>query len=238
MARFLLIHGACHGAWCWSWLENALHARGHETLAIDLPGHGTDPTPPADCTAAGYRDAILAALTPDMVLVGHSMAGMWLPLVLDRARPRAVVSLAAWLPRAGETTADQREAGEAEGLRDTTRVAEDGQSFTFAEDGLADLFYGQCPPEALALARAHLCPEPMPPARTPLAVDPPSPDTLPWHYIRCLRDRAIPGDWQVRATAGWPAGQVHTLDTDHSPFFSCPAALADILSGIGSGSGG
>ena len=39
MARFLLIHGSCHGAWCWRDLLPELAARGHEARAIDLPFH-------------------------------------------------------------------------------------------------------------------------------------------------------------------------------------------------------
>ena len=37
MARFLLIHGSCHGAWCWRDLLGELANLGHDAHAIDLP---------------------------------------------------------------------------------------------------------------------------------------------------------------------------------------------------------
>src|SRR5690606_24155583 len=43
---FVLVHGAWHGAWCWSRITGALEAMGHRALAIDLPGLGDDPAPP------------------------------------------------------------------------------------------------------------------------------------------------------------------------------------------------
>src|SRR5713226_8538964 len=38
--EFLLVHGACHGAWCWEEVAGRLRARGHRVAALDLPGHG------------------------------------------------------------------------------------------------------------------------------------------------------------------------------------------------------
>jgi hypothetical protein len=38
MAEVLLIHGSCHGAWCWRDLIPALAARGHDRgAAYHLP---------------------------------------------------------------------------------------------------------------------------------------------------------------------------------------------------------
>jgi len=37
---FLLVHGAWHGAWCWTSLIPHLAAAGHVAIAIDLPGYG------------------------------------------------------------------------------------------------------------------------------------------------------------------------------------------------------
>ena len=37
MATFVLIHGAGDTGWYWHLTEAELHARGHETIAPDLP---------------------------------------------------------------------------------------------------------------------------------------------------------------------------------------------------------
>jgi pimeloyl-ACP methyl ester carboxylesterase len=48
MAEFLLIHGSCHGAWCWRDVLPELERLGHSARAIDLPSHGVDQTPIKD----------------------------------------------------------------------------------------------------------------------------------------------------------------------------------------------
>ena len=59
MAKFLLVHGGLHGAWCWSKLIPHLSALGHDVHAIDLPGLGDDPTPPETTTLSDYGDAVV-----------------------------------------------------------------------------------------------------------------------------------------------------------------------------------
>jgi pimeloyl-ACP methyl ester carboxylesterase len=50
---FLLIHGAMHGGWCWDRLIPYLR---HQSLAIDLPGHGaTAAHPEGRCVCAHWR---------------------------------------------------------------------------------------------------------------------------------------------------------------------------------------
>ncbi|MBK6467562.1 MAG: alpha/beta fold hydrolase [Rhodobacter sp.] len=75
MAEVLLIHGSCHGAWCWHRVIPALAALGIPARAIDLPAHGQDRTPAADASLRAYAEAILSALTGPTLLVGHSAAG-------------------------------------------------------------------------------------------------------------------------------------------------------------------
>ncbi len=38
--EFVLVHGACHGAWCWEAVAERLAAKGHAVVTLDLPGHG------------------------------------------------------------------------------------------------------------------------------------------------------------------------------------------------------
>ena len=55
MARFVLVHGAFGGAWCWEPVTGPLEAAGHTVEAIDLPGGGDDETPVADVTLESLR---------------------------------------------------------------------------------------------------------------------------------------------------------------------------------------
>jgi pimeloyl-ACP methyl ester carboxylesterase len=78
MARFVLVHGAFGGAWCWEAAVGPLEAAGQTVEAMDLPGGGADPTPAEEVTLDGYAARICAVLAQGApaVLVGHSMGGV------------------------------------------------------------------------------------------------------------------------------------------------------------------
>lgn len=229
MAHFLLIHGSCHGAWCWRDVLPILNNR-HDARAIDLPGHGADPTPPADVTLDRYAEAILAAVTEPAILVGHSMAGFPISLAAERApeRFRALVYVCAYVPVSGQSLAQMRKGGPRQPLAPAIRVAPDKVSFGFDPLMIKDKFYHDCPPGTVDFARHHLCPEPVAPQETPLVLT----DRyarVPRHYIRCTEDHAIPPEFQQTMAADFPPGHVTTLPTSHSPFFAAPEALANRL---------
>lgn len=73
---FVLVHGGYHGPWCWDRLIPELELRGHWAVAVDLPIG--DP----GAGAAEYADAIVdvAREMGDVILGGHSMDGLVLPL--------------------------------------------------------------------------------------------------------------------------------------------------------------
>src|SRR5262249_33267674 len=68
MATFVLIHGAGDAGWYWHLTEAELHARGHQTIAPDLPCDND--TAGLDDYAGTVADA--AAGRPDLVIVGQS----------------------------------------------------------------------------------------------------------------------------------------------------------------------
>jgi hypothetical protein len=86
MARFVLVHGAWHGGWCWEPLSDELRSRGHRVEAPDLPCE--------DVTKTQADYASLIGRVPDAVVVGHSLGGLTAALVEARLR----VYLAAILP--------------------------------------------------------------------------------------------------------------------------------------------
>lgn len=231
MARFLLIHGSNHGAWCWREVLAQLDAAGHEAQAIDLPAAGDDPTPPEEVTLAACRDAVLARLDARTILVGHSLGGITLTAAGAAAPDRiaALVYVAAWAPRPGESARDLRARHRCEALLSAIRMSPDRRTSTFADESLEPLFYHDCPPGTAELARAHLTPQPVTPGTEPAA---PLPAALPRHYVICTRDRVIPPEAQADMTRDWPPDRVHRLATGHSPFFAAPDRLARILTDI------
>lgn len=231
MARFLLVHGSCHGAWCWRDVIPALQALGHEAAAIDLPGHGADPTPRETVTLDDYARAITGSLSAPTILVGHSMGGYPITAAAehDARHVAGLVYLCAYRPVSGLSLADMRRAGPRQPLRAAIRV--EGACFTFDPALAEDRFYHDCPPGTLDYALAHLTPQPILPQETPLTLTARS-AAVPQHYIRCAEDRAIPPEYQLTMAQGLPDGHLHHLPSSHSPFFAMPGALAALLGRI------
>ncbi|MEO0915446.1 MAG: alpha/beta fold hydrolase [Pseudomonadota bacterium] len=229
MARFLLIHGASHGAWCWDRLSPLLSSRGHVVEAIDLPGHGDDKSPQHGVRLQDYVDRVLEHLTPGTCLVGHSFGGF--PITLAAARRpdlvHALVYLCALLPRSGEAFTAFRNDAISPDVSAAQMVDRDAGVTHAMPDKAGAVFYSDCTPDDQAWATARLTPQPI-----GVMTEAPSfttPD-LPRHYIRCLRDRVVFPAYQSRVSQNWR--YTYDLTAGHSPFLSQPDALATVLDQI------
>jgi pimeloyl-ACP methyl ester carboxylesterase len=93
--HFLLVHGLCHGAWCWYKVATALESAGHRVTALDLPACGASPLRADEVRSfEEYSRPLLraAAAAPPgekFVLVGHSFGGHNLALAME-AHPEKV----------------------------------------------------------------------------------------------------------------------------------------------------
>lgn len=231
-APLLLVHGSCHGAWCWRDVIPALEARGVDARAIDLPGHGADTTPLAEVTLAGYARAITDAARAlhdgPVPVLGHSMAGYAIAAAAVSA-PEVVeklIFLCAYVPQDGCSMIDLRKAGPRQPLLPAIRQHADATSYSFAEEYHKPLFYQDCAVADVAFARANLTPQAILPQATPLALSP-AYHALEKHYIRCTEDNVIPTEYQAHMARDFAPGRLTTLPSSHSPFFSMPERLAD-----------
>lgn len=232
MADILLIHGAAHGAWCWRDVLPPLRAAGHSAQAIDLPGHGADSTPLAEVTLETYVRAIEAALPGGPALVlGHSMAGFPITALAARRPERlaGLIYLCAYVPTPGLSLGQMRHEWPEQPLVEAIRRNDDGLSMQFDPAMIRDKFYHDCPEAAVDYARDHLCDQPLAPMQTP--VDAAAPQ-VPRDYIVCAQDRAIPPGFQRQMCRDFPPDRRHELPVSHSPFFTCPEALAALIDQI------
>lgn len=229
MAHFLLVHGASHGAWCWDRLVPLLEAQGHTVQAIDLPSHGDDLTPPESVTLGDYVSAVVGALEPDTVLVGHSLGGLSITLAAERApeRIRALVYLCALVPVPGESFADTRAAAINPDLSQALTVDREAGVSRVIPEKATGFFYNDCSEEDRDFAIARLSPQPTAVMREDLDFAYPS---VPYHYIRCLDDPVVMPSYQRSVSKDW--SHVHQMNCGHSPFFADPDGLASILDRI------
>ncbi len=235
-ATVVLVHGAWHGAWCWTKVVPLLEAAGVDAVTVDLPGHGDAPGPPGDLyQAAAHVRSVLDGIDGPVVVCGHSYGGAVITeATAERAGVVQLVYLAALMPDVGETVAatmpdatfvDTSDGGPASELGGAITSHDDG-TMTVADDAAVAALYGDCSDDDIAFALSRLCPQSAASFGQPLT-------GAGWHdipstYVVCTDDRAIVAGFQ-RAMATARATTVVELPTSHSPFFSKPEAVADLL---------
>jgi predicted alpha/beta hydrolase family esterase len=203
VARYVLVHGAWHGAWCFRALSEALERLGHEATAVDLPSDTLGLTPHDYAARIGPQ--------PDAIVLGHSLGAQTVALVDARCR----VYLGGILPVANPISS-----AFADGFGGFVRD-ELGRSYWPDADTCAARLYPDCSREQSDRAFRQLR------AQAPFdAIDAPFGDGDV--VIATMRDHAVNAGWQVRTAQAYGA-RVVELDSGHSPFFTQPAELAGIL---------
>lgn len=228
----VLVHGAWHGAWCFSALQQELDHRGISSYAIDLPGHGTSLQALGDFATdsdavRGFLQVLSERGINDPVLVGHSYGGA----VISQAAATgpsvgSLIYIAAFALYAGESVMS------ALGTFPRHDVAL-GAAIEFRDDGTSGLnvhlarkaLYGACSDTIVDAAIGRLTPQPMSTMAQDLAES--ALGRLPSTYIICSQDEAVhPAHQEIMARR---CTQAITLDTDHSPFISMIKETADII---------
>ena len=105
----VLVHGGGCTKECWELMLPYLDG---DVLALDLPGRGERPGDLTKIGVADFVDAVVDDIESrdlhDVVLVGHSLAGLTIPQVAGRVRDRirALVFVSCTVPRDGESSYD------------------------------------------------------------------------------------------------------------------------------------
>lgn len=231
----LLVHGAWHGAWCWSALQCELERRSVPSFAIDLPGHGLSTRPLGDVhTDAREVVATLQLLAErgdgDVVLVGHSYGGAVITQAAASATNVAhLLYVAAFALDDGESVMGLIGALPPEpiALAAAMRIGDDGVA-TLDPDLAPAALYGDGSPELAAAALARVSGQALASFTEPVTASPRA--TIDSTYVLCTRDEAVaPAHQRVMAAR---CTHVVELDSDHSPMITHTAELADVIEAL------
>ena len=225
MSTFVLVHGAWHGAWCWERLEPELAELGHRSIAMDLPIED------GSATFADYAQTVIDAASgedDDIVLVGHSLGAMVVPLVAAARPAAAVVSLCGVIPKFGGMPWDDAPEMAEPGTFDATVTNPDGSTRWPTVEAATKAFYPDCTPEDAAWAFAHLRN-----LNNKSLWDRPYPlDAWPDGRrvaIVGLDDGAVTMEFSRHVCSTRLGVEPIELPGGHSPFLARPKALADAL---------
>lgn len=216
----VLVHGACHGPWCWEKVVPLLEQRG---FAIETP-HLYDGPNPSD---PGVVQAAIDRLAGDgpVVVCGHSFGGYAITAI-DPATVAHLVYLAAILPDHepwySELPTDPR-------FFEMVDIV-DGV-MTIKPDRARELFFADCDDRDGERAIARLGRHPM--DGIAASVERPAWREVPTTYVCCDNDNTLTPAYQKAAIER--VGRGVSWPTSHSPFFSRPELVADLLTEIATG---
>jgi pimeloyl-ACP methyl ester carboxylesterase len=218
--RLLLVHGAFHGAWCWDRLRPELERVGITHDVVDLPFTSTE-----DDTAA-VKEAIDRG-SDGVTVLGHSFGGAVISAAAaETGKPYGATTSLIFLTAfmiAPEQTIDFSGAPGMAGIQLGEVMASIGPA------AARSAFYHRCSAEDAEWATAHLRAMPTSVLMAPAS---PSPawQVLPSTYVVCSDDQILSVSAQEQMAAN--ADKTVWIDSDHSPFLSCPATLAELVKEI------
>jgi pimeloyl-ACP methyl ester carboxylesterase len=247
----ILVPGACLGGWAWREVAAGLHELGHEVHPVTLTGLG-------ERVHLATREVDLETHIADVVnlldyedlrevvLVGHSYAGVLVTAVADRRPERlsAVVYLDTGPLPDGMAIVDVQAPEQRERQRLETEQAGEGWLWPVPDhDTLVSGVYGSAAglePAHLQMIAARATPQPYATFTTPLRLRDRPPADLRRVAIFCadggmslalLRDLIERHDPRADVFAD-PSWELHELPTGHWAMFSLPGPLAELIDRI------
>ncbi|WVZ98258.1 hypothetical protein U9M48_043723 [Paspalum notatum var. saurae] len=253
--HFVLVHGMCHGGWCWYKAATALRRAGHRATALDMAGCGRHPARLADVrTFEEYSRPLLDAVAAlpageRAVLVAHSHGGYSVALAVERFPDKvaAAVFVAASMPALGRpmaATSDELLAYVGPGFFMDSKEFEQenpeikGKPFIFGPNFMAQRLYHLSPAEDLTLGIMLI--------RPANAFTTGNPDEAVMRDAKLLtedgygsarrvfvvveEDQGIPAEFQRHMVAQSPGVEVGEITgADHMVMLSRPVELVDLL---------
>jgi len=227
----VLVHGAFHGAWCWSRVVDGLAALGIAALAVDLPEFDAE-----EKTALGLqRDAeavrdVLRACSGRVVVCGHSYGGVVVTEAVTPETPAShLVYLAAAVPDVDEGLADCiPNLTQAPIFR--AMAPGPGDSLLIDPEKAADIFYNDCESELATWAAAQLRPQTA--GCLTEGVTRAAWRDVESTYILCEQDLVLSG--LVQEAMAKRCTRVARWSTSHSPMLSRPELAIDLLADLAS----
>lgn len=233
---FVLVHGAWHGGWCWKYVREHLHARGHHVFTPTLTGlgermHLTSPDINLDTHITDIANLLIWEELENVVLVGHSYGGPIISGVCDAHKERIAhaIYLDAIVPKDGDTVLQggTKEAAErAFGPLVEGYLAPPRQPVSF---GVPDHMT-----EELAWLRRRVTPHLLGTWTQPISLKNGGSDGVPRTFIYCSDKPALSPQQQARIQAFQddPTWNYEELPCGHDSMVILPIETADMFERI------
>lgn len=237
--EYVLVHGACHGAWCWDEVAARLRAKGHRVVTLDLPGHGRRAAEVRHAGVEAYGRTVADAMALEGIssgiVVGHSMGGLVIPKAAELcpARVAHLVFLAAVVVPDGGSLAGTNMTPAGRAMVIGNAAARGDGTFLYPAEMAWARWMGDMPQgdPRVSTALSLLTPQALRPFVEPVDLRVFYGMRVPRTYIRCLQDKAVVPGRAAECAARLGVKPVD-MDCAHNAMLSQPDELTRILETI------
>jgi len=226
---YVLVHGATFDGSCWDLLLPHLDG---PAIAVDLPGRGSRPADLTQVTIRDFVDAVVDEIEcrdlHDVVLVGHSLAGITLPGVAARIPERLarLVFVAATVPGQGESVLEALD----QATQEVAAESMTGEQVAAPEDWARAAFCNDMDDDLTSWTLAHMGPEAAGVMTEPVDIRGLD-SAVPRTWVLTLHDAVVDVERQL-LYAHRARAEVIELDAAHMAMISRPEQLAMVLGSL------
>lgn len=237
---YVLVHGSAHGGWCWGRVASRLRLAGHAVWTPTLTGLGErrhllalDTDLDTHCT--DVMNLLKYEELDDVILVGHSYAGIVISMVADRMPGplRRLIYLDAQIPSNNESWADRQPEVASERMRAalayTASISGEVPVMQFTPPFDTARMLGLTKDDDIAWVNRRVTDHPLSTYLQRVEFKNPIGNGVAKTYIACTGATLRVFDASKAMARSDPAWHYVTLDSCHDCMVSDPNEVADLL---------
>lgn len=239
---FVLVHGTWHGGWEWRDVRRNLQARGHDVFAPSCTGcgdrkHLASPDVGLDTHITDIVNIIEYEELQDVILVGHSFAGLTITGVADQMRDRIghLVFLDALVPTADRLSGVSRKEDGSLPEYWIERQAKfiDGYMMDFFEEYPMEMLVPADDAENIAWLKRRITPHPERGWSDVLDLKNGGWEGLPRTYLHCVgQEFSVTSGFMVGPAADDPDWDYRAMPWARNAMMTHPDEVADVLDSL------
>ena len=233
----VFVHGAFQDGSSWDEVRMELESQGFKTFAPDLPGHGRYSLEKAgEIKLDNYIETISKIIKKEkgkVILVGHSFGGYTISAIAEKMPDKIekLVYVASYIPVAGQSFYELSQLDKNNGFTETNFVV--AEDYTFADiatqEDIINIFCQDCDNFHKKKTLEHHYQEPLAPFQEKLTLTKNNFGKVKKVFIRTTKDQANSPQLQEMMLKRSPVDTVYELPTSHSPFYTYPKKLAELI---------
>lgn len=228
MSTFLLVHGGMVGGWYWKKVRHYMGSKNHRIFTPTLTGlgerkHLISPAIDLDVHITDIVNTICYENLEDVILIGHSYAGMIITGVADLVpeRIKHLVYIDALIPQDGESMFDIVDPNISSYL--LHRAQEEGDGWQVPPNPIESYDFDN--PEDIQWIAAHSTAQPLKSFQQPISLKN-SLESFTRYYIHCAKASFLDSMLMRAKDMGFIC---NSLDSGHFPMVTEPEKLSHLL---------